>query len=108
MFAATLYSTYNSLSSPLYKGKKYKDKFKIHDNVFREARKKFEREKLLSNSLKNQEIYFGINATTSYGNIISSETSISLDSETSNFNLDRILPSYKIGYKYYFKIFLRL
>jgi len=82
---------------------KYKNKFKIHDNVFREARKKFEREKLLSNSLKNQEIYFGINATTSYGNIISSDTSISLDSETSNFNLDRILPSYKIGYKYYFR-----
>lgn len=25
-----------------------------------------------------------------------------MDSETSNFNLDRILPSYKIGYKYYF------
>ncbi|MDA7825194.1 hypothetical protein N9A01_00435 [bacterium] len=82
---------------------KYKNKFKIHDNVFSEARKKFEREKLLSNSLKNQEIYFGINATTSYGNIISSDTSISLDSETSNFNLDRILPSYKIGYKYYFR-----
>ena len=82
---------------------KYKNKFKIHDNVFREARKKFEREKLRSNSLKNQEIYFGINATTSYGNIISSDTSISLDSETSNFNLDRILPSYKIGYKYYFR-----
>ncbi|MDC0463308.1 hypothetical protein OAN36_03910 [Flavobacteriaceae bacterium] len=81
----------------------YKNKFKIHKNVFTEARQKFEREKLLSNSPKNQEIYFGINATTSYGNIISSDTSISLDSETSNFNLDRVLPSYKIGYKYYFK-----
>ena len=70
---------------------KYKNKFKIHDNVFREARKKFEREKLLSNSLKNQEIYFGINATTSYGNIISSDTSISLDSETSNFKPEKRL-----------------
>ena len=39
----------------------YKNKFKIHKNVFTEARQKFEREKLLSNSPKNQEIYFKFN-----------------------------------------------
>ena len=53
-------------------------------------------------------MFFGINATTSFGNIISSENSISLDSETSNFNLDKVLPSYKIGYKYYFNSLKRI
>lgn len=80
----------------------YKNKFKKLNKLFNETQRAFERKKLLANSPKNQELFFGINATTSFGNIVSSENSISLDSETSNFNLDKLLPSYKIGYKYFF------
>jgi len=86
----------------------YKNKFKKLNKLFNETQRASERKKLLAKSPKNQELFFGINATTSFGNIISSENSISLDSETSNFNLDKVLPSYKIGYKYYFNSLKRI
>lgn len=70
--------------------------------------RKVEKRRLLALSMKNQEIYFGLNATTGYGNIVSSDNSVSLDTETTNFKLDRVFPSYKIGYKYYFNIQKRI
>ena len=63
---------------------------------------KIEKDRLLSASPKNQELYFGINATTSYGNILSSDEALLLDPETSNFNFDKFLPAFKVGYRYYF------
>ena len=80
----------------------YSSKYQFLNNEFKVARKKFEKDRLLSASPKNQEFYFGINATTSYGNIISSDEALLLDPETTNFNFDKFLPSFKIGYRYYF------
>lgn len=80
----------------------YESKYRSLFGKFKESRKKFERERLLAESPKNQEFFFGLNATSSFGNITSTDNSIFLDPETSSFNFDRIFPSYQIGYKYYF------
>jgi len=80
----------------------YNSKYDIFVSEYRVARRKFEKNQLLIKSPKNQELYFGINATTSYGNILSSNDVLLLDPQTSNFNFDKFLPAFKIGYRYYF------
>ena len=50
---------------------------------------------------KNMEFFIGFNATSSFGNVVSTDNSIFLDPETTNFNFDRMFPSFKFGYKYY-------
>jgi hypothetical protein len=81
----------------------YIDKYESNVREYNRVYKKLERNRILSLSIKDQEFYFGINATSSYGNIINNDNAISLNSEESNFNYDNILPSYKIGYRYFFK-----
>lgn len=80
----------------------YQSKYNNRKDIWREKRRKIERESLLKKSPKNQEFFFGLNATSSFGNINSTDEQIFLDPETSNFNFDKILPSYKFGYRFNF------
>ena len=80
----------------------YVSEYNKMDVEYLSKSKEIEKEDLLSKSTKNGDFYFGINAGSSYGNINNSGTSISLDSDASNFNFDKILPSFKIGYRYLF------
>lgn len=82
--------------------KSYRDQYEELYERSQKLYKKIEKNRLLNESLKNQEIFFGINATSSYGNVINDENTIALDENESNFNFDRFLPSYKMGYRLFF------